>query len=68
MAAEASQQLIEQTLTSVELQQEELSATLEVYEKQAKEILEGSGGALRALEAGPADAVRDRKWDDFLVI
>ena len=61
MSAEATQQLIEQTLTSVEAQQEELNVTLEVYEKQAKEILEGSGGALRTLEAGPADAARDRK-------
>jgi len=62
LAAEASQQLIEQTLSSVEAQQQELSATLEVYEKQAKEILDGSGGALRALETGPADAARDRNY------
>lgn len=62
MAAEASQQLIDQTLSCIESQQHELSATLAVYEKQSKEILEGSGGALRALETGPADAARDRKW------
>lgn len=61
LAAEASQQLIEQTLSNVEAQQQELGATLEVYERQAKEILDGSGGALRALETGPADAARDRK-------
>jgi len=62
LSAEASQQLIEQTLSSVEAQQQELSSTLEIYEKQSKEILDGSGGALRALETGPADAARDRNY------
>ncbi|KZS97897.1 hypothetical protein SISNIDRAFT_481776 [Sistotremastrum niveocremeum HHB9708] len=60
--AENSQSLIEQSLNSIDAQQQELEAVLSVYEKQAKEILDGSGGGLRALDTGPADAERDRNF------
>ena len=59
LTAEASQQLIEQTLTSVEAQQQELGAELDSYERQAKDLLDSAGS--RTLDAGPADAERDRK-------
>jgi len=61
LAAESSQQVIEQTLTSVEAQQQELAAALDSYEKQATDLLDTSAG-LRTLDTGPADAERDRNF------
>ena len=60
--AESKQSAVEQALDHIELQQKELAATLDVYEKEAQNILEGQGGGLRALDAGPADAERDKKY------
>lgn len=60
--AEAKQKAVDEALDQIEGQQKELAATLDVYEKEAKAILEGQGGGLRALEQGPADAERDRKY------
>jgi nuclear pore complex protein Nup62 len=63
MEAEATQGLIDTNLDHVEQQQKELAAALDVYEKQAREILEtGSTGTMRVLDMGPADAERDRRF------
>ncbi|TDL29701.1 hypothetical protein BD410DRAFT_780184 [Rickenella mellea] len=60
--AEREQNDIEQSLAHVEQQQKELAATLDVYEKSAKDIFDGQGGSLRALDVGPADAERDKNY------
>lgn len=63
--AESKQNAVEQALDQIEIQQKELTATLDVYEKEAQNVLEGQGGGLRALDAGPADAERDKKYARF---
>lgn len=61
LIAEQEQNDVEQSLSHVEQQQKELAATLDVYEKSAKDLFDGQGGSLRALDVGPADAERDKK-------
>jgi nuclear pore complex protein Nup62 len=61
LTAETQQQQIDSTLSSVEAQQDELSNALDMYEKQAKDVLEGQSGALKILDSSPADAERDKK-------
>ncbi|THH13920.1 hypothetical protein EW146_g6355 [Bondarzewia mesenterica] len=61
LAAEREQNDIDQSLDHIEQQQKELSATLEIYEKQTEDILGGQGGNLRTLDTGPADTERDKK-------
>ena len=61
LAAEREQSDIDMALDHIEQQQRDLSATLEVYEKSAEEVLGGQGGSLRALDTGPADTERDKK-------
>jgi nuclear pore complex protein Nup62 len=62
LAAEREQNEIDQALDHIEQQQRDLSATLDVYEKSAEEVLGGQGGSLRALDTGPADTERDKKY------
>lgn len=62
LAAEREQQDIDLALDHVEQGQRDLLATLDVYEKQAEEVLGGQGGSLRALDTGPADTERDKKY------
>ncbi|KAI0053053.1 hypothetical protein FA95DRAFT_1058359 [Auriscalpium vulgare] len=62
LAAEREQNDIDQSLDHVELQQKELAATIEVYEKQMEEVLGGQGGSLRTLDTGPADTERDKNY------
>lgn len=62
LAAEREQNDIDQTLDHIEQQQKDLSGTLDSYEKAASDILGGQGGSLRALDAGPADTERDKKF------
>jgi nuclear pore complex protein Nup62 len=61
LAAEQEQNEIDQSLDHIEQHQRDLSATLDVYEKSAEEVLGGQGGSLRALDTGPADTERDKK-------
>ncbi|KDQ64729.1 hypothetical protein JAAARDRAFT_188032 [Jaapia argillacea MUCL 33604] len=61
LAAEREQNDIDQAVDHIEQQQKDLSSTLEAYEKSTDEIL-GSGGSLRALDTGPADAERDKNY------
>jgi len=49
-------------LAHVEQQQKELSATLDVYERSAKELFDSQSGSLRASDVGPADAERDKNY------
>ena len=65
LAAEREQNDIDQSLDHIEQQQKDLSATLDVYEKSTEEILGGQGGSLRALDTGPADNEREKKYADF---
>jgi nuclear pore complex protein Nup62 len=67
LAAEREQNDIDQSLDHIEQQQKDLAATLEVYEKSTQEILGGQGGSLRALDTGPADSERDKKFAHFLM-
>jgi hypothetical protein len=67
MVAEREQNEIDQSLDYIEQQQKEFETTLDVYEKSSEEIL-GSGGGLRVLDTGPADAERDKKWVPCLLI
>lgn len=60
--AEREQSDIDMALDHIEQGQRDLIATLDVYEKQAEEVLGGQGGSLRALDTGPADTERDKKW------
>ena len=64
LAAEREQTSIDQSLDVIEQQQKDLSSTLEAYEKVTDEILGGQGGGanLRALDTGPADTERDKKY------
>lgn len=61
LAAEREQTDVDLALDHVEQGQRDLLATLDVYEKQAEEVLGGQGGSLRALDTGPADTERDKK-------
>lgn len=61
LAAEREQNDIDQSLDHIEQQERELSATVEMYEKQMADILGGQGGTLRTLDTGPADTERDKK-------
>lgn len=67
LAAEREQNEIDASLDHIEQQQKELAATLDVYEKSSEEILGRQGGGLRALDAGPADTERDKKYELFFV-
>lgn len=60
--AEREQNDIDQSLDHIERQQQELCTTLDAYEKITQEILGGQGGSIRALDTGPADTERDKKW------
>lgn len=60
LAAEREQNDIDQSLDHIEQQEKELSATVEMYEKQMSDIL-GGQGTLRTLDTGPADTERDKK-------
>lgn len=70
LAAEREQTAIDQSLDHIEQQQKDLSSTLEAYEKATDEILGGQGGGanLRALDTGPADTERDKKYASFGLI
>jgi nuclear pore complex protein Nup62 len=61
LIAEREQADIDQALDHIEQQQKDLMATLEIYEKTAEETF-GAQGGLRALDTGPADTERDRKY------
>ena len=61
LAAEREQNDIDQSLDHIEQQEKELTATVEMYEKQMSDILGGQGGTLRTLDTGPADTERDKK-------
>ncbi|KAG6336350.1 hypothetical protein ID866_2745 [Astraeus odoratus] len=65
VAVEREQTEIEQTLDHIEQQQRDLSSTLDAYERSAEEILGAQGGSLRALDTGPADTERDKKYVNF---
>jgi len=62
LAAEREQNDIDQSLDHIEQQQRDLSSTLDAYEKSTQEMLGGQGGSLRALDTGPADTERDKKF------
>ncbi|KAH9998409.1 Nsp1-like C-terminal region-domain-containing protein [Russula vinacea] len=62
LAAEREQNDIDQSLDHIEQQEKELSATVEMYEKQMSDILGGQGGTLRTLDTGPADTERDKNY------
>lgn len=62
LAAEREQNDIDQSLDHIEQQQKDLASTLEGYEKVTDEIIGGQGGSLRALDTGPADTERDKKY------
>jgi len=49
-------------LDHIEQQEKELTATVEMYEKQMADILGGQGGTLRTLDTGPADTERDKNY------
>jgi nuclear pore complex protein Nup62 len=68
LAAEREQDEIDQALAHVEQQQQDLGAALDVYEKHADEVLGGPGGSLRALDTGPADTERDKKFGPSLLL
>jgi len=61
LAAEREQNDIDQSLEHIEQQEKELTAIVEMYEKQMADILGGQGGNLRTLDTGPADTERDKK-------
>jgi nuclear pore complex protein Nup62 len=61
LAAEREQNDIDQSLDHIEQQEKELSATVEMYEKQMSDIL-GGQGTLRTLDTGPADTERDKNY------
>jgi len=61
LAAEREQNDIDQSLDHIEQQEKELTATVEMYEKQMSDILGGQSGTLRTLDTGPADTERDKK-------
>ena len=67
LAAEREQNDIDQSLDHIEQQQKDLAATLDAYEKSTEEILGGQGGNLRALDTGPADTERDKKYVPHVV-
>jgi nuclear pore complex protein Nup62 len=60
LAAEREQNDIDQSLDHIEQQQKDLSSTLDAYEKATQEVF--GGGNLRALDTGPADTERDKKY------
>lgn len=60
--AEQEHNDIDQLLSHIEQQQRELGSTLDVYERSAKDLFQGQSGNLRALDVGPADAERDKKY------
>lgn len=62
LAAEREQNDIDQSLDHIEQQQKDLASTLDAYEKSTEEILGGQGSSLRALDTGPADTERDKKY------
>ncbi|KAI9513181.1 Nsp1-like C-terminal region-domain-containing protein [Russula earlei] len=62
LAAEREQNDIDQSLDHIEQQEKELTATVEMYEKQMADILGGQGGTLRTLDTGPADTERDKNY------
>jgi len=62
LAAEREQSDIDQSLDHIEQQERELTATVEMYEKQMADILGGQGGTLRTLDTGPADTERDKNY------
>jgi len=62
LAAEREQNDIDQSLDHIEQQERELSATVEMYEKQMADVLGGQGGTLRTLDTGPADTERDKNY------
>lgn len=62
LAAEREQNDIDQSLDHIEQQQKDLSSTLDAYEKATQEVFGGHGGNLRALDTGPADTERDKKY------
>lgn len=62
VAVEREQTEIDHTLDHIEQQQRDLSATLDAYERSAEEVLGNQGGSLRALDTGPADTERDKKY------
>jgi nuclear pore complex protein Nup62 len=61
-AAERQQDNIDQSLSHIEQQQNDLSATLDAYERMSQELLGGQSGSLRTLDTGPADTERDKKY------
>lgn len=61
LAAEREQNDIDQSLDHIEQQERELTATVEMYERQMSDILGGQSGTLRTLDTGPADTERDKK-------
>lgn len=62
LGVEREQSDIEQTLDHIEQQQKDLSAALDAYERSVGQVLGGQGGSLRALDTGPADTERDKKY------
>lgn len=68
VAVEKEQSHIAQMLDVVEQQQADLSATVDAYEPMAEEILGSQSGSLRALDTGPADTERDKKYEFFCSI
>lgn len=67
-AAEREQAEVDQSLDHIEQQQKDLAATLDAYEKVTDEIFGGQGGSLRALDTGPADTERDKKYAKSTII
>lgn len=64
MDAEREQNEVDQSLDHVEQQQSELSSTLDVYEKTLGDLLSsGQAGGFRALENGPAESERDKRYE-----
>lgn len=67
LAVERDQNEVDQSLDHIEQQQKDLAATLDAYEKVTQEIFGGQGGGLRALDSGPADTERDKKYTVYIL-
>ncbi|KAG8936159.1 FG-nucleoporin nsp1 [Tulasnella sp. 418] len=61
LAAEKSQNDIEQSLTHIEEQQKQLSDALDGYERASNDFFEGQG--IRGLDIGPADTEREKSYN-----
>ncbi|KDR83589.1 hypothetical protein GALMADRAFT_235853 [Galerina marginata CBS 339.88] len=59
LAVERQQNEINESLQHIEQQQQDLTSTLDAYERVSQEIL---GGSLRTLDTGPADNERDKNY------